>query len=94
MILSGRRAWGGEGHGSAEPTPDCLPSAYFGAWIRRKGSMATGPDGLREISPGARYSNGSISFRKSAFFRVPSILWATLPSLSMITVVGTTAMLP
>ena len=60
----------------------------------RKGLMVTGPDGLRGISPCARYSKGSINFMKVSFFRVPSILWAMLPSLSMITVVGTTAMLP
>jgi hypothetical protein len=49
---------------------------------------------LWTVSPGARYSKGSIIFWKTSFFRVPSILWATLPALSMITVVGTTEMLP
>ena len=44
--------------------------------------------------PGICYSKGSIIFWKTSFFRVPSILWATLPCLSMITVVGTTEMLP
>jgi hypothetical protein len=79
--------------------PDCLPSPYCGARCRfvvflLKRLMAASPDGLQGFSPETGYSKGSISFWKISFFRVPSILWAMLPCLSIITVVGTTAMLP
>ena len=87
MILSGCRVGGRGGAREARIYPGRPPLnlirsvvSFFRSFV--KGLKATG------------YSNGSINFKKVSFFRVPSILWATLPCLSMITVVGTTATLP
>lgn len=87
-------AWSGGGERSlpaqaAAPAPSHILDTYRQGRLDCLVGMVIKVNRLR-----AYYSKGSINFMKTAFFRVPSILWAMLPCLSMITVVGTTAMLP
>jgi hypothetical protein len=91
MILPGSRSWKSSGARECSTYPEWPPLTLFRFVAGVNGHQSGWFTGF---SPGGRYSKGWINPMKVSFFRVPSILWAMLPALSMMIVVGTTEMLP